>query len=121
MLTINLAKDNDYDGYLENLADLLTLSVFLSVANTQVATAIHANLTVVPVYGTYTIPASATSPERVGVVAYKFTLEGHHITTHAGAYVGTPIYLMVREAQNLRRWAEVNILEDLPLEGPGDA
>lgn len=119
MLSLQIAKDNDFDGYLENLASGLTLSVFVATANTQAATALHAELTMTPAFGVYDIPALNGNPARPGVSAYKFTLEGSAITAHLGAYIGAgPLYLLVREGQNIRRWAELEVLEDLPLEAP---
>lgn len=114
-MIIEWAKDNDQDVYIEGLPSGLTLSVFVATANLQTATPVTAGLTVTPTYGTYDIPATydvdgkEVTPARTGVTCYKAPFEGDQITSYG--VVDTKLYLLVKEAQNIRRYAELYIRE----------
>lgn len=110
-MAIEWALDNDYDAYIEDLAAGLSLECFVSVGNLQASVMVHADLNVTPVFGTYTIPKIGATPERVGVACYRAQFDGDKITAQGAALVDQKVYLMVREGQNLRVFAELYIRE----------
>jgi hypothetical protein len=114
-MQVEWAKDNDQHVWIEDLPQGLTIHVFVAAAKTQAAAAIDGSLQKTAVWGTYDIPAIGAQPARTGVDCYRADFLGADLTTHAP--IDTLSYILVKEGQHLRVYAELYVRESRAAEG----